>query len=624
MAINAQGFDNDMDYEVEINKRKAADPNADVNDLIQQRGLKIELTPGLEKYADSQTALEKKYYVAPPNAGSTVADQTVDKQYIDYTNTVAPNATTQTQEQWGASTGTAVTSPSDRLNTFVIMQTPFGPEKVRASDVGNFAGKDGYNVISTDSAEAMKLGNVGSQEYNDTYSKYGGVISTGGTGTTTGGTTATGTTTGGTGDNAGTISNIYSNLSASSISTLKQRIAESQAAQTNLIAGASQQYQPYKDASEVTKAQELRRALERSANLGDRGGVGRQEALLTQTSGDNRLNSINLQQQNYIDTANSEIARLENEGSYEEATILANNKAAELEALLNEGYRQETIDREDTAIAKADAIRLEESEAAEVTKQKNDFISLLEAGYKSEDYNAAIQLNKNDGDATNDYQIPLLEAYRQQKIGALNLDQDGNPLPVDNTPELTGNVAMALWEQQGTANEAVARALGVEVGTKYTSQYAYSGGGGNVAPTAPGDTPATYYQGLTKLENSLTKYDPNYPSATVRTPMTPQEAIEEIADNEAAYVADYGKDVVNDYVEALNAEINYVEPEPEPIEEAPTVDSINVWYSGTDGYANATDKEAWLSKNAPYMTTGEFDYYRKRIDTELKNKMDGY
>ena len=94
------------------------------------------------------------------------------------------------------------------------------------------------------------------------------------------------------------ISQKYSANTNSIVSALKQRIAESRASQEALKQQAPQQYDPLRAQSEVAKNQSLRSVLERNANLGDRGGIGRSEALATQTAGENRLGAINLQQQN--------------------------------------------------------------------------------------------------------------------------------------------------------------------------------------------------------------------------------------------------------------------------------------------------------------------------------------
>ena len=146
-------------------------------------------------------------------------------------------------------------------------------------------------------------------------------------------------------DYLGAISSQYGEATNMAVAKLKQAIAESKAKQQGIITNAPKLYDKPRAESELAKGQQLRSIMERNSLLGDRGGVGRQEALQTQTAGENRLNSINLQQQNVIDTANQEIANLESRGLYEEANIRSQQKLAELQALMAESQRQDEIAR---------------------------------------------------------------------------------------------------------------------------------------------------------------------------------------------------------------------------------------------------------------------------------------
>ena len=153
------------------------------------------------------------------------------------------------------------------------------------------------------------------------------------------------------------------------VAQLKQRISESVANQQQLISQAPSIYDPMRATSEVAKSKQLRSALERSSVLGDRGGIGRSEALLTQTEGDKRLSNINLDQQRYINDANQEIARLENEGKFEEARIVAEQKNKLVQNLIGETVRQEGIQREDELLARDEAIRQEDIQREEEQSQ---------------------------------------------------------------------------------------------------------------------------------------------------------------------------------------------------------------------------------------------------------------
>lgn len=195
------------------------------------------------------------------------------------------------------------------------------------------------------------------------------------------------------------------------LAQLKQRISESVAGQRRVIDTASQQFDPLRSQSEVDKSQQLRSALERASLRGDRGGIGRSEALATQTAGENRLNQINLAEQNVIDQANAEIQRLENEGRFEEARIREQSAANELAFLLEEKRVEEQRQFERGVLEEQrafDATRREEEQ------RRSDFLNTL--GRFGGDFAAEIQMVENDGDPSNDWRIPFLQQARREKI----------------------------------------------------------------------------------------------------------------------------------------------------------------------------------------------------------------
>lgn len=120
-------------------------------------------------------------------------------------------------------------------------------------------------------------------------------------------------------DNSGLINTQYASLT----NALKAKIQQSINNKNMEIGQLGQKYQPMKNESEVAKAQQLRSVLEQNANAGDRGGVGRQNALETQTAGENRLNNINLQQGNEETELRNAIANLTLEGNVQEAQLMA-------------------------------------------------------------------------------------------------------------------------------------------------------------------------------------------------------------------------------------------------------------------------------------------------------------
>lgn len=102
-----------------------------------------------------------------------------------------------------------------------------------------------------------------------------------------------------------------------------------------------------------------------------------------------------------------------------------------LEAQRQANILAEERAREDAAIAKSDT-------AAAETKKVNDFLATIGRFYQ--DYSAQINAVKNDNDPSNDWQIPYLEQAKQEKIINNNLDpRTGKPIQVDNT--------QAIWDQ---------------------------------------------------------------------------------------------------------------------------------------------------------------------------------
>lgn len=132
-------------------------------------------------------------------------------------------------------------------------------------------------------------------------------------------------------NNANFINQSYDNIA----SALKAKIQQSMNNKQMEIDGLGGKYQPLKNQSEVMRNIDLKSILEQNANTGDRGGVGRQNALETQTSADNRLNTIDLQQQGEEASLKNDIANLLLEGNIQEAQY----KSQQLKDLLAENIR---------------------------------------------------------------------------------------------------------------------------------------------------------------------------------------------------------------------------------------------------------------------------------------------
>lgn len=115
--------------------------------------------------------------------------------------------------------------------------------------------------------------------------------------------------------NSDGIKQAYSSLADALNSRIQQQQNEKQA-QFNKL---GEIYQPQRNNSEVMRNNDLRSVLEQSANAGDRGGVGRQNALETQTSADNRMNAIDLQQKSDETSLKDSIANIRLEGDIQQS-----------------------------------------------------------------------------------------------------------------------------------------------------------------------------------------------------------------------------------------------------------------------------------------------------------------
>lgn len=280
-------------------------------------------------------------------------------------------------------------------------------------------------------------------------------------------------------DYSGQISQQYGAATQAMVDKIRNAIAQSKIEQQGIIQKAPQQFDPLRGQSELAKGQQLRSVLERNSLLGDRGGVGRSAALQTQTAGENRLNDINLQQQNVIDTANQKIASLEAQGRFEEANVVASQKLAELQALMQESQRRDELARQNEQLMynrTQDAQNIARQETAQTQEQERaDFQTKILANYQ----NISAFVNQLVAQGAPQWQIDQANAARIQKIIENNLDPNtGKPMAqAPQVAQLTPSVAMELWQTLGTSTPAIAQALGVPEGQRYPAP-TYSGSTG--------------------------------------------------------------------------------------------------------------------------------------------------
>lgn len=328
-------------------------------------------------------------------------------------------------------------------------------------------------------------------------------------------------------DNSNLITQQFNQSKDILVNQLKQKIAESKAQQEGIIRNAPGQFDPLRSQSELAKGQQLRSVLERNSLMGDRGGVGRSAALQTQTSGENRLNSINLQQQGVIDNANQQIANLESQGRFEEANIVATQKLAELQALMQESQRRDEIARQD-ALRMDDRtynekIRADELARNTLDQQKQselDTLSRYSGNYQSE-----INRRQQTTDTADDWLIPYLETARQEKISVGNLDpKTGRPLQTGPTQD-QWDTAYKKWNSDLPLTQQEMQILNVSTSLRPKSNSGGSGGGRSTTITQDRNYQEDRWQRLGTADEQV--------AATwgvpVGTPYSPQGSTQEVS-----------------------------------------------------------------------------------------------
>jgi hypothetical protein len=227
----------------------------------------------------------------------------------------------------------------------------------------------------------------------------------------------------------------------------------------------SDKYQGDKNASEVAKFAQTRSLNEMAANAGDRGGIGRQNALAAMVGGENRLNTINLAQKQEEAALNNEIGKLMLEGDIQQAQIqaqrlrdlIANNTAMnntnyerqfnqEGRDISNSQFTQnldqrnkefgqtqdnadraykltlandmgKTFDANGNMVDSAATVRQREQDALDMAdKEKKDYLESIKGLGDQFDYAAEIEKIINDNDTSNDWKIPYLKQEREAKV----------------------------------------------------------------------------------------------------------------------------------------------------------------------------------------------------------------
>jgi hypothetical protein len=268
-------------------------------------------------------------------------------------------------------------------------------------------------------------------------------------------------------------SNIVQNTQPNSQTDLMQQLADAQ--NSKALAGLKNAYD--KNINEITAQEKLINPAYESQRSGLRAdstmqakdfenflankgilasGTAGQGEIARNVSLQGGLSNSQLQQRKALE----DIAqmKLEERQNYNSGIV---SSSADIEAQLlrnklEENQRMADIERDNTRYK-------EDVERSAAADERNKFISTLSRF--AANYQAEINKVKNDGDTSNDWQIPILEAARQEKISSQGLDQQGNKIPIAPT-QMSYDQALTLWKTYGVATSDIAEALNVPVGAK--------------------------------------------------------------------------------------------------------------------------------------------------------------
>jgi hypothetical protein len=288
------------------------------------------------------------------------------------------------------------------------------------------------------------------------YDEYGNRI--------TGGSSSGGSSSSGYGD----IDDMYDEQRKALLAQLRSQISQARAGYQDIISKAPQTYQPLRNQTELSREQQLAAMMEALANQGNRGGTGRQALLDINTAAGNRMNEINLQQQNVVNQANQAIANLEQQGKIQESQITADLAAQKLQEIIAQQQRAAEMEAEQERWRTEFEAQQTQQEFENQLKQQqyqNQLAAqqlereIASLGAYSNDYMAEIQRRQGTADKTDDALIPFLQAARNEKI-ARQLAE------ADNTAQQAYKNAYELWKQLGVATADIARILNIPVGAK--------------------------------------------------------------------------------------------------------------------------------------------------------------
>lgn len=141
-------------------------------------------------------------------------------------------------------------------------------------------------------------------------------------------------------DNTAQITQMYEQKKAADLAALKVAIEKSRSQYQAQIDQAPQQYQPLRDQADVRGAQNLQAIREQMSQMG-LGGSGDSVSanVAARSATENDINSLNQQQANLVAQAQRAIADAESAGNLEQARLISDNAAQQIQAIMNEKNR---------------------------------------------------------------------------------------------------------------------------------------------------------------------------------------------------------------------------------------------------------------------------------------------
>lgn len=175
----------------------------------------------------------------------------------------------------------------------------------------------------------------------------------------------------------------------------------------------------------------------------------------------------------------------------------------------------------------------------QIAQERSDFLSTI--GQHYDNYQEEINTVTNDGDTSNDWKIPFLEAARQEKINQQGLDQNGLPIAE------TGIVSQEAQDALSAYNSGFRTQAVMDILTNAGYQFPTTGTTGGTTGTTTGYTGEQYNQYQNQRDNILQYYAND-----------PQGMIDSVLGDKATLTGLLGTELYNQLVSDVQAVVTAV------------------------------------------------------------------